>query len=135
LVDYVTVENEEGGETSRKIVNFVSIDDGSRGVEHLLMHTFTEFMIHASEAELDGPAKFAKFEKCLSGSTLCFWKHIVREEPGYPALGNRTEDAFQDAVEILRNKVCGEANMGETQMYYLAHDIKKPAKMTPKDRL
>ena len=50
LVDYVTVENEEGGETSRKIVNFVSIDDGSRGVEHLLMHTFTEFMIHATEA-------------------------------------------------------------------------------------
>ena len=81
LVDYVTVENEEGGETSRKIVNFVSIDDGSQGVEHLLMHTFTEVMIHASEAELDGPAKFAKFEKCLSGSMLRFWKHIVRERP------------------------------------------------------
>jgi hypothetical protein len=54
LVDYFTVENEEGGETSRKIVNFVSIDDGSRGVEHLLMHTFTEFMIHASEASSMG---------------------------------------------------------------------------------
>jgi len=82
--------------------------------------------------ELDGPAKF---KKCLSGSTLRFWKHIVREEPGYPALGDRTDEAFQDAVAILRNKVCGEANMGETQMYYLAHDIKKPAKMNLKDFL
>lgn len=130
LVDYTPVN--EQGEQARKIVNFVPIDDGSRGVEHLLMNTYNDFLIHAREAQLNGPDTFSKFEKCLSGSTLRFWKHIIHVEPGFEA-GNRTADTFVQAVELLRNKVCGEANMGETQMFYLEHDIKKPAKMAPKE--
>jgi hypothetical protein len=95
------------------------------------MNTYNDFMIHVIEVELDGPARmFVKFEKCISRSTLRFWKHIVRMEPGYEA-DHCTPDTFTEAIELLRNKFCGEANMGKTQMYYLAHDCKKPSKMTP----
>ena len=47
LVDYTTPEEE--GEHDGKIVNFVAIDDGSQGVEHLLMNTYNDFTIHANE--------------------------------------------------------------------------------------
>jgi hypothetical protein len=67
LVDYMTPEEE--GEHGCKIVNFVAINDGSRGVEHLLMNTYNDFMIHVNEAELDrdGKSRSQGNNECNSG--------------------------------------------------------------------
>lgn len=129
LVNYVPAA--DGGH-EKKVVNFVPIDDGTRGIEHFMMYTFKQFMRHAAEAHLDHQDLFTNFVKVLSGSTLAYWENIIDHEPGY-APDEQTRENFQEAVQKLRNKICGYDDMGETQMYWLAHRIKKPAKMSPRD--
>ena len=126
LVDYLTIPAEQEGERARerKIVNFVPVDDGTRGIEHFMMYTLVQFINHATEADLTSEEKFNKFGKVLAGSTLRYWNHIVLVDvdPGYDE-AHRDEESFVEAVSHLRNKLCGEPNMGETQMWYLSHKI------------
>ena len=125
LVSYI--QDDDGN--SRKIVNFVPIDDGTRGIEHLLMRTMIKYRDHVHEAELLDAEVFRDFTKCLAGSTLRYWNHII----GDYRQSQRTNEAFVEACDRLRDKVCGESNMGDTQIYWLGHGIKKPRQMSPRD--
>jgi hypothetical protein len=94
LVTYVPDEN---GEHHRKIINFIPIDDGTRGVEHLVMHTFKTYLHHITEADIEGEEIFIQFAKCLSGSSLAYWDHIVFVEPGFE---DRNMDTFREAFSF-----------------------------------
>lgn len=129
LVAYL--QDDEGNRN--KIINFIPIDDGTKGIEHLLMRTMQKFRDHVEEAELLDGVIFREFTKCLAGSTLRAWNHIINDpENGYHG-DERTNAAFVEACNRLRNKVCGGENMGDTQIFWLSHRIKKPKDMTPRD--
>lgn len=128
LVDYAEVE---GDDTDvRKIVNKVAIDDGSKGIEHLVARTMEQFDRHAKEANYQGIKAFSNLPKVLDGSTLRFWEQIVEYDPGYRA-EEMTSYNFKDAVKRLYNKVCGHDDMRDTQLYYMQHKMKKPKEMAP----
>jgi hypothetical protein len=60
LTAYLTVA---GSTEKKKVVNFIPIDDGLRGIEHLVGHT-----MNAKEALVEKDL-FQEFIKCLDGAT------------------------------------------------------------------
>ena len=132
LVDYVLPPNADPEDRpTQKICNKIPIDDGSKGIEHLVAQTLEQFKRHAQEANYDGPALFANLTKCLSGSTLRYWEQIVSHDPGYVA-EEQTQYFFDQAKRHLLNKVCGHNDMRDTELFYLQHKIKKPEDMEPR---
>lgn len=129
LVAYVDRDED----TSRKVVNSVAIDDGTRGIEHLVSLTVEQFNRHAREAELDGMEQFRDFTKCLDGSTLSFWEQVMNDpDDGYDE-EDQTTDAFKEAVGLLYDAVCGHNDMRDTQLFWMSHGMKKPQEMSPRD--
>ena len=128
LVHYVPISHKK----EKKVVNFIPIDDGTRGIEHLMMQTYDQFDRHAKECGLKHQELFVEFTKCLGGSTLRYWQHILKD---YADDADQVTANFAPAVAKLRDKVCGGKNMADTQFHYLQHKIKKPKNMTPREFL
>jgi hypothetical protein len=94
LIAYL--QDDEGNQN--KIINFIpSIDDGTKGIEHLLMRLMQKFRDHVEEAELLDGVIFHEFTKCLAGSTLCAWNHIINDpENGYH--GDEMQPSLKPAI-------------------------------------
>jgi len=126
------VEREDDPDEKRKVVNHVAIDDGTRGIEHLVAHTMEQFDRHAKESQLSGAEQFRDFAKCLDAATLRMWNQVVQYDPGYPE-ADQTNYGFNKGKKELSDKVCGCSDMRDTQLYWMSHKMKKPKEMSPRD--
>ena len=127
LVEYVAVT---GGKDLKKVVNFIPIDDGSRGVEHLVGHTIKQFKRHAKEAVPEDDL-FQEFTKCLDGVTLHMWELIKVDK--FPLETDETKKNFEKALSLLTDEVCGHNDMRDTQIYWMSHGMRKPKGMSPRE--
>jgi hypothetical protein len=129
LTAYIKVSNSN---EKKKVVNFIPIDDGSRGIEHLVGHTMKQFDRHAKVALEEGEL-FREFVKCLDGPTLHMWELIVSGQ--YPDDKDKNKTNFKQAQKLLKNEVCGYNynDMRDTQIFWMNHMMKKPKSMSPRD--
>jgi hypothetical protein len=127
LIAYIKVSNSN---EKKKIVNFIPIDDGSRGIEHLVGHTMKQFDRHAKEALEEGEL-FREFVKCLDGPTLHMWELIVSGH--FPNDKDKNKANFEQAQKLLKNEVCGYNDMRDTQIFWMNYMMKKPKDMSPRD--
>jgi hypothetical protein len=112
-------------------VNFIHIDDGSRGIEqHLVGHTMKQFDRHTKEALEEGEL-FREFVKCLDGPTLHMWELIVSGQ--YPDDKDKNKTNLEQAQKLLKNEVCGYNDMHDTQIFLMNHMMKKPKSMSSRD--
>lgn len=92
MIAYVPYAHDE--DKTRKVVNNVAIDDGSRGIEHLVSCTMEQFERHANEAELEEDELFCEFTNCLEGATLRMGEQIVKKD-------------FKTTIEQTSTTTCG----------------------------
>jgi hypothetical protein len=129
LTAYVAIA---GSTEKKKVVNFIPIDDGSRGIEHLVGHTMKQFDRHAKEALVEKDL-FQEFTKCLDGATLHMWELIVSERFQFQSDVHKNKKNFEKARKLLINEVCGRKDMRDTQIFWMNHMMKKPRTMSPRD--
>ena len=129
LIAYVKVSG--SATEKKKVVNFIPIDDGSRGIEHLVGHTMKQFDRHATEAALGEKELFQEFMKCLDGPTLHMFELIVSDR--FANDRAKTKANFEQAKKLLKNEVCGYNDMRDTQIFWMNHMMKKPMGMSPRD--
>jgi hypothetical protein len=123
------------------------MDDGTRGLEHLLLKTFHAFVKHVTKVKekVDGSAgstsplrkkkKWDLWEECLDGETLRFWKRVLDEK--YPDVNDRTDTNFKKALVWLIRHLTATLehhNSADCIYWQLAHRRKK-ASESPRDYL
>ena len=122
----------------------VPMDDGTYGLEHLLLKTLHAFLKHLGKVKekvgggtspLRGKKKWDLWEECLDGETLRFWKRVLEEK--YPDINDRTDANFKAALTWLIRHITGTLehhNSGDCIYLQLTHRRKK-ASESPRDYL
>jgi hypothetical protein len=99
-------------------MNSIAIDDGTKGLEHLVMHTMEQFNHHAREGHLEFKDLFREFG--LDGATHCMWDLIIESYPGYPE-AQQMMYYFHEAEAKLKDKVCRYNDMKDTPLCWMSH--------------
>lgn len=111
---------------NKKVVNFVSINNGAHGTEHIVAHTNKLFNCHASDAKYDDK----RYLNCLWETTHSLWQQTVAADPVYPEV-QQTLAKFQEACLHYLDKLCNCYNMNVTLIHWLQYQAKKPATIVP----
>lgn len=104
-------------------------DDGSLGLEHLLMRTLKKFSAHVNKADLKDVKKFERFGQCLEGASERYWNEVLRGSK-FRREEDRTDDNFKVAINELIRHVTNtkqSKNARDCIYYYLDHRKKAKA--------
>ena len=108
----------------------VPTDDGSRGIEFLILVVIEEFMEAMTELIFDDAERFQQFLKVIKGNTKQLWLSIVQSIPA----ANQTNARFQTALSELYQMIVG-SNQRNVLRSWLETQCKKPRSSTPLEHL
>ncbi len=111
-------------------------DDGSLGLEHLLMRTLKKFSAHVKKADLKDIKRFERFGQCLEGASERYWNNVLRGKK-FCKEEDRTNDSFKVAINELIRHVSNtkQSKNARDCIYYMLDHRKKAKSESPSDYL
>ena len=106
----------------------VPTDDGTKGIEYLVLVVVQEFMEAAAELEFQDEELFTNFAKILRGNTKQKWLTIIN------GVDIQDEATFREALQELYVSIVGP-NQCNMVKHWLESQCRKPMGVTPLEHL